>query len=174
MSPRTLFADISSLPPGHLLLAQHGEVGTQRYWDLDYPLAGDIDPAAAPDFGDLEERLRRAVGRRLQADVPVAFYLSGGFDSSLVAALIHDVDITAGSSRKRHAFSIGFAERRIDERPQQVVVARQTGAHHHVEMFGADAIECRLQQAVRRAGAPLKESTTPARSRSRRSSAGRG
>ena len=87
------FADVRSLPPGHLLTLQDGTLTTAPYWDLDYPLAKDIDPAAKPDYDDLDKRLRSAVARRLQADVDVGFYLSGGLDSSLIAALISEHDL---------------------------------------------------------------------------------
>src|SRR5690606_21132917 len=80
VSPRTMFAGIRSLPPGHLLRLRDGRIAIERYWDLDYPR----DPQPVPpDWQDeLEHLLSQAVKRRLQADVPVAFYLSGGLDSS--------------------------------------------------------------------------------------------
>mgnify|MGYP006275338269 CR=1 FL=1 len=160
VSPRTLFADVASLPPGHLLeLTPDDEAPRVTcYWDLDYPRLADIDPAAEPDFDELEARLRRSVARRLQADVDVGFYLSGGLDSSLVAALIGDVDRQSGVKRGRHAFSIGFPDARIDERRHQTVMADRLGARHHSELFDAEGIAHWLHCAVMRAEAPLKES----------------
>ncbi|WPZ32675.1 asparagine synthase (glutamine-hydrolyzing) [Thalassobaculum sp. OXR-137] len=158
VSPRSLFADIRSLPPGHLLILEGGEPVVCPYWDLDYPLATDLDPAAEPDYEALESSLRASVGRRLQADVDVGFYLSGGLDSSLIAALIGEHDRAAGLTRKRHAFSIGFPDRQIDERCQQEMVARRIGAVHHTVLFDAEQIHARLRAAVRHAEAPLKES----------------
>ncbi|WP_193173814.1 asparagine synthase (glutamine-hydrolyzing) [Nisaea nitritireducens] len=158
VSPNSLFADVRSLPPGHLLTLEDGRVTSEPYWDLDYPMAKDLDPAAEPDYDDLDQRLRRSVSRRLQADVDVGFYLSGGLDSSLIAALICEHDHANNLNRARHAFSIGFTDRLIDERAPQDLVARQVGARHHTEIFDGEAIRTRLRQAVWHAEAPLKES----------------
>lgn len=158
VSPRSLFADIRSLPPGHLLVQEDQEPVVRPYWDLDYPLAADLDPAAEPDYDALDASLTASVARRLQADVDVGFYLSGGLDSSLIAALIDEHDRARGLTRKRHAFSIGFTDRRIDERCQQDLVATRLHALHHTALFDAEAIHTRLRQAVWHAEAPLKES----------------
>lgn len=158
VSPRSLFADIRSLPPGHLLILEEGEPRVRAYWDLDYPLAADLDPAEAPDYDALEAGLSRAVARRLQADVEVGFYLSGGLDSSLIAALVGEHDRNHGLGRRRHAFSIGFPDRQIDERCQQELVAHRLGAQHHTALVDTAQIHARLRQAVWHAEAPLKES----------------
>lgn len=158
VSPRTLFAGVNSLPPGHYLCLKDGTVEERPYWDLDYPMQADLDLAAPPDFNELDARLGQAVADRLQADVPVGFYLSGGLDSSLLGALIHDTDRAAGAIRPRHAFSIGFADGRIDERRYQALMARQVEACHHTDVFGAGDMELRLRQAIKHAEAPLKES----------------
>jgi asparagine synthase (glutamine-hydrolysing) len=158
ISPRTMFAGVHSVPPGHYFCLEDGRSATRAYWDLDYPMLADLDAAKAPDIDDLEARLRQAVGKRLQADVPVGFYLSGGLDSSLVAALIHDIDREAAVAGGRHAFSIGFANGSIDEQAYQSIVARHVEAIHHVELFDTNEIEQRLHQSIRHAETPLKES----------------
>lgn len=158
VSPQTLFAGVHSLPPGHYLSLQDGVIEEHQYWDLDYPLQADLDLATPPDFKELDSRLRQAVADRLQADVPVGFYLSGGLDSSLLAAMIHDADQAASSTRPRHAFSIGFADERIDERRYQAIMARHVEACHHTSQFSAGDMELRLCQAIKHAEAPLKES----------------
>lgn len=158
VSPRTLFRGVNSLPPGHVLTLEDGAIETRAYWDLDYPLESELDAEAAPDFDELDARLRRAVAYRLQADVPVGFYLSGGLDSSLIAALIREEDDASGARRQRHAFSIGFDDAHIDERRHQELMARQVEALHHTEIFSAREIESRLRRAVMHAEAPLKES----------------
>lgn len=157
VSPNSLFADVRSLPPGHLLTLEEGRLTVKSYWDLDYPLAKDLDPAAEPDYQDLEDRLRTSIARRLQADVDVGFYLSGGLDSALIASLISEHDDAHYLNRARHAFSIGFTDTLIDERAMQDLMARQVGARHHTEIFDSDAIQSRLRQAIWHAEAPLKE-----------------
>jgi asparagine synthase (glutamine-hydrolysing) len=110
---RTFFAGVKSIPPGHYLRIKEGRVELKRYWDLDFPDAGqerrEADPAVLVD--ELEDRLRRAVERRLRGDVPVVSYISGGLDSTVVLGL---------SSRHRGAavpsFTIGLDRAGPDER----------------------------------------------------------
>src|SRR5262249_5316074 len=82
----TLFAGVRQLRPGHYLVAADGLVSIASYWDMDYPpeedKLADADPVGLA--GRLREELDEAVRLRLRADVPVAFHLSGGLDSSTV------------------------------------------------------------------------------------------
>jgi asparagine synthase (glutamine-hydrolysing) len=158
VSPRTLFAGVHSLAPGHYLLVDNGRLVDRAYWDLDYPMAGDVDPELRPNFDDLESRLRGAVGTRLLADVPVGLLLSGGLDSSLIAAMASDIDQVKGNRVRRNAFSIGFETPEIDESAQQRLVANHVSAVHHQQTFTTIDIEAGLRQAVWHAESPLKES----------------
>jgi asparagine synthase (glutamine-hydrolysing) len=110
---RTCFEGVKSIPPGHYLRVKDGRVELKQYWDLDFPDAGqerrEADPSVLVD--GLEDRLRRAVERRLRGDVPVVSYISGGLDSTVVLGL---------SSRQRGAavpsFTIGLDRAGPDER----------------------------------------------------------
>lgn len=152
-SPTTMFRDIKSLPAGHYLVLENGELRTGCYWDLNYPPDG---PRTAPaDWQEqLDHLLQQAVGRRLQADVPVACYLSGGLDSSLVAGVMHKLR----PSSQWHAFSVVFNDADIDERRYQRIMAERIGARHHEVAFDASQIEKRLRSVIRHAESPLKES----------------
>ncbi len=85
LAGKTLFKGVSELLPGHFLLARNGAVETRRYWEVYYQ----------PDFDHtakyFEERIRQLVGESVtfhqRSDVPVGAYVSGGLDSSIVAAL---------------------------------------------------------------------------------------
>lgn len=155
VSPQTMFRGIRSLPPGHFLVAEDGKVRVEQYWDLDYPGADAIDDAwdEGRAAAALEEKLARGVELRLQADVPVGFYLSGGLDSSLVAAMI-----SRASDETRHSFSIRFQDPDIDEGQYQQLMARELGSIHHETLFDEDAISERLRDIVRHAETPLRES----------------
>jgi len=93
--PLTIFEDVKILPPAHRLLFEAGTAPrVERYWQLSFA------PGDEP-LGDEEEivdeliaRLKPAVARRLVADVPVGFFLSGGIDSSLVTALAAETAAT--------------------------------------------------------------------------------
>ncbi|MFA6471439.1 MAG: asparagine synthase (glutamine-hydrolyzing) [Candidatus Latescibacterota bacterium] len=153
LSPRTMFEGISSLQPGHYIEVTPESVRDVEYWDLIYPEAGGtgLDENAAVSM--LDDALRHAVGDRLQADVPVGFYLSGGLDSSLVGALIHD--LTPGI--RRHSFSIGFSNPDIDERRFQRIMVKQTGSIHHEVEFRPEDVERLMPEVIRQAECPLKE-----------------
>lgn len=155
-SPRTLFKGIHSLPPGHYLRVRDGQIETREYWDLIYPERGEIDAALSESeaIERLNAALRQAVDYRLQADVPVGFYLSGGLDSSLTAALIHQ----ARPDVRRHSFSITFPQTEIDERRYQRLMSERVGSIHHETEFHSDDILDRLRAVVKYAERPLKES----------------
>lgn len=156
VSPRTMFKNIYSLAAGHSLLIHDGKLEVKEYWDLNYPLADNIDNSRpiTDYFEELDALLQQAVRYRLNADVPVGFYLSGGLDSSLIAALIHTID----SAKSRHSFSIGFTEATIDERYYQNLIAKQVNSIHHETIFDWPHISDRLQTAIYHAESPLKES----------------
>jgi asparagine synthase (glutamine-hydrolysing) len=130
--PYSIFEGIRKLPPGHYL-----EVGTDdavpgepvAYWNIaekalegrDAPFVG--SPEAAVDA--LEELLLDAVGIRMAADVPLGAFLSGGYDSSTVVALMQ-----RQSSRPVKTFSIGFSEAEYDEAHHAKRVAAHLGTDH--------------------------------------------
>jgi asparagine synthase (glutamine-hydrolysing) len=122
---RTFFQGVKSIPPGHYLRVKDGRVTQHRYWDLDFPDAGDErrleNPFPLRD--ELERLLRQAVERRLRGDVPVVSYISGGLDSTVVLGL---------SSRHRGeavpSFTIGLDNAGPDERSQSAESANVLGS----------------------------------------------
>lgn len=155
-SPTTMFRTIQSLPAGHFLEMVDGKLRTGCYWDLDYPEDGPQNGNGAPtDWEEqLDHLLQQAVSRRLQSDVPVACYLSGGLDSSLVAGVMHKLR----PASHWHAFSVVFDKAEIDERRYQRIMAERIGARHHEVPFASADVEQRLRAVIRHAESPLKES----------------
>ena len=157
ISPRTAFAGVESLPPGHLLVVEDGGLPTLRkWWDLDYPTRdAPVENRSPEDWADeLEAALIQAVRYRLQADVPVAAYLSGGLDSSLIAAMAGGLEPEIA----RRTFSIVFDDPDIDERAYQRLMAKRLGSEHtEVEIRPGDIV-ADLQTIVARAETPLRES----------------
>ncbi|MFI0242103.1 asparagine synthase (glutamine-hydrolyzing) [Streptomyces sp. NPDC016845] len=162
VSPRTMFEGIKALRPGERLIADSSGVTTQRYWDLDYPIAealepvrdGDLDAELGRAAGQMTQLLDDAVRARLAADVPVGLYLSGGLDSSLIAAL-------AADSRPDHAwpsYSAVFPDHDFDESPHQRLVAAKLGTRHHEVPIRHDDLAARLTAMVRHAETPVRES----------------
>lgn len=122
-APRCLVRGVNKLEPGTALVLAGGSVRTHRYWSID-PL-----PAASPERYDVSVRtLRRllddAVATRLVSDVPLGVFLSGGLDSSTVAAL-------AARHGALDTFSIGFDEASFDESAHARAVAAHIGSRHH-------------------------------------------
>ncbi len=155
VSPQTMFKNIRSLNSGHLLVVQNGDLREHEYWDLDYPKLNDL-PEARPEsyyVDHLRELFTRSVGYRLQADVPVGFYLSGGLDSSMIAGMIKQL-----SGEQRHSFSITFTEREISEDKYQRMVAEHVSSEHHDIQFGWSEITERLCDMIYHCETPVKES----------------
>ena len=157
VSPQTLIRGVHSVPPGTVIVFEaDGSRRDIRYWDLDYPLIEELDPDRPLDdcVDELEAALLKAIDYRLQADVPVGNYLSGGLDSSLIAAMTRRLT----PQERRHTFSITFDDPRIDESAPQRLMARALDSLHHEHRMGPADIEARLQDIVWCAEAPLRES----------------
>lgn len=129
--PETIFDRIRSLPPGHTLTWTACGPRVWRYWAPVFA-AGSVRVAGAELVEQLDCRLNDAVQRHLVADVPVGAFVSGGLDSSLVAA------IAQRQSRKTlQTFTIGF-EGGGDERPFARRAARHIGASHQSQVVSAE------------------------------------
>ncbi len=122
---RTFFDDIRSVPPGHYLRVSDGRVEMRKYWDLDFPDAGQErrmdDPTPLVD--ELKEHLVRSVDRRLMGDVPVVSYISGGLDSTTVLGLTKAIRGEAVPS-----FTIGLDRAGPDERSHATESAAVLGS----------------------------------------------
>jgi len=124
----TLFRGIFKLLPGHRLILEDGRLSVEQYWDL--PLDG---PDPALDHADdqrlieeFRERLQESVRLRLMADVPLGMFLSGGIDSSAVAALM-----AREVPRPIETFSVAFSDRAFSELTYAREVAQAVGAISH-------------------------------------------
>ena len=155
VSPRTMFKNIASLKSGHYITVKNEHIRVHEYWDLNYPKEGEL--AYGRSEGDyieeLGDLLRQSVSSRLQADVPVGFYLSGGLDSSLIAALINEVS----PGQKRHSFSIGFTQKEISETQYQRMMSGYIESSHHEIIFGWPEILERLASMIYHSECPVKE-----------------
>jgi len=153
---RTFFEGIKSIPPGHYLRVQDGRIELKRYWDLDFPDAGEErrldDPAPLVD--ELEFLMRQAVERRLRGDVPVVSYISGGLDSTVVLGL---------SSRQRGSavpsFTIGLDNAGPDERPHASESAKVLGSTLETVMMNQGDIMAAYPELIRAAEGPVMDSS---------------
>lgn len=135
------FKDIHALKPGHLLVVQRKgdsfDVTEKTYWDLDYPRAKDRDMSITADehIGRTQEELLEAVAFRLEADVPVGCYLSGGIDSCSMLGLASSMQ---QSSVK--AFTISFDNDAYDESEIARTMAEKVGADQEQISLSADEL----------------------------------
>ncbi|MCY7348494.1 MAG: asparagine synthase (glutamine-hydrolyzing) [Pyrinomonadaceae bacterium] len=131
-APRSIYKNIYKLPAAHLLILEKGEVKTRRYWNLTFRRSGKI-PTIEKAAAELRELLADAVRTRMISDVPLGILLSGGVDSSTVAALA-----TQFSTEKVKTFSIGFEEDSFDESKFARQVAAHLGTEHYEEKLSVE------------------------------------
>ena len=150
-SPRSAFAAIKKVPPGHTLVLRDGQASIQRYWRPAFTpkLALTFDEAVE----QVRERIDDAVKVRLMSDVPIGAFLSGGLDSSTVVA-----HMARHSERPVKTFSIGFSDQSFDELPYARLVARRFGTDHHELVVDADQTDV-LPMLVRHLGEPFADSS---------------
>ena len=153
---RTFFEGIRLIPPGHYLRVRGGRVELVRYWDIDFPDAGEerrlADPTPLVD--ELEHLMRQAVERRLRGDVPVVSYISGGLDSTVVLGL---------SSRQRGAavpsFTIGLDRAGPDERANATESAAALGSRLTTVTMNRAEIVAAYPELIRAAEGPVMDSS---------------
>ncbi len=131
-APNSIYKNIYKLPAAHLLILEKGEVKTRRYWNLTFQRNGNM-PTIEKAADELRELLADAVRMRLVSDVPLGILLSGGVDSSTVAALA-----TQFSTEKEKTFSIGFEEDSFDESKYARQVAKHLNTEHYEEKLSVE------------------------------------
>jgi asparagine synthase (glutamine-hydrolysing) len=133
---RSLFRGIRKLMPGHHLALDlnqpQPQLNIKRYWD--------VPQAAAPEdldrrgwIAELRRRLEESVEMRLMSDVPLGMFLSGGVDSSAIAALIK-----RSATGPVKTFAVGYREAVYSELSYAAEVARRIGTEHHETIVGMD------------------------------------
>ena len=182
--PRTVFAGVVQLPAGHVatltfvagdrppplgaaeaaLMSAPGWprcLAVRRYWHPTFlPEAEDrrrVEWQEERRLADeLRERLVQAAVIRLRADVPVGSYLSGGLDSSAIAAIIHRY-----TDRRLKTFSVGFADRAFDESNWQRMMVAHLGTDHRLITVSAEDIARDFAAVIWHAETPILR-TAPA------------
>jgi asparagine synthase (glutamine-hydrolysing) len=123
----TLFSGVRRLLPGHTLLWRDGQLKIERYWDVRFSQDGDETKKSDADYiAEWRELFRESVRLRLMADVPLGMFLSGGIDSSAIAAMMSGM-----VSEPIKTFSVAFIEREANELEYARMVARAFKTDHH-------------------------------------------
>jgi asparagine synthase (glutamine-hydrolysing) len=154
-SPRTIYAGIYEVPPGHYLLYRDGQVQVTPWWAPDFT---EETPACSEEeyLETFEQLLVDATQIRLRADVPVGAYLSGGLDSSTTAALIQKY-----TNVQLDTFSIAFEHPQYNESEFQTRMAQHLGTQHHVIHCNSADIGQVFPEVIRHTETPILR-TSPA------------
>lgn len=121
--PETIWEGVHKLPPGHFLIFEKGQISIHRYWNLDLQQQSNINANEAQE--QVREILNDSIKLRLQSDVPLGSFLSGGIDSSIITALAQEQ-----STKPIRTFSIGFPVADFDETSYAAQVASHLGTEH--------------------------------------------
>jgi asparagine synthase (glutamine-hydrolysing) len=149
--PRTIFQGFAKLPPGHYGVWADGHFTTHRYWNPDFNR--EVERPLADYAEELRELLTSAVRMRLESDVPLGAFLSGGVDSSLIVGLMQRL-----SSERVKTFSIGFPVAAYDESAYARQVAERLGTQHHEFRVEPHAVEV-LEKLVWHYDEPFADSS---------------
>lgn len=141
--PYTLVENVHSLLPGHTLTWRDGIIRVGRYWQLPQPGQANGHHRAAPVYETVRDLLAESVELQLVADVPLGAFLSGGIDSSAIAALAQQA-----AERPVNTFSIIFDETTYDERDYARLAAVHTGTRHSELQLTSDMVVSHLDRAI--------------------------
>jgi asparagine synthase (glutamine-hydrolysing) len=153
---RSIFAGIAKLPAGHTAVLGKGPLSLARYWTLPDGRVASGDQLAPEDLpAFVRHELREAVRLRLESDVPLGVFLSGGIDSSAIVASMRDL-----GGQRIATFSIGFgaAAPGFDELPYARLVSRRFETDHHEEIL-APAVGALLPRIVDQFDEPFADSS---------------
>lgn len=145
----TLFSGVKRLKPGHTLEWKDGNIDIREYWDLEFePKA---TRASERDLvEEWREMFREAVEMRLMADVPLGMFLSGGIDSSAIAAVMSQL-----VDEPIKTFSVAFDDRDANEHHFARLVANKFGTDHHETVVSPDEFFAALPKLVWHEDEPL-------------------
>ena len=135
-TPATAFAAIRKLPPGCTLICSKEGIRIRNYWDIPLPNEGEEDYTSKNYEEEILELVETAIRRHMISDVPVGAFLSGGLDSTTVAAVM---------ARKLgiplRTFTVGFSRKSYDESEEARLVAQTLGTEHMEEVVYPGMIE---------------------------------
>ena len=147
---QTLFRGINRLLPGHTLTWIDGTVSIKCFWDIHFDSTGEAKRSDKDYIAEWKELFETSVRLRLMADVPLGMFLSGGIDSSAIAAVMSGM-----VQEPIKTFSVGFSEREANELEYARLVARTFGTNHHEIILTPDEFFAALPRLVWHEDEPL-------------------
>lgn len=144
------FVEISSVPAGSYLTWWNGNITKQKYWSPNSNIVSKIDYRSSKE--EIKKLLQKAVFKRLISERPVGVYLSGGYDSSVIAAMMKTQNAIVNS------YSIGFDINGYDESKYAQQVANQLGTTHHQQILDIN-IESLVKEVYAKMDLPFADSS---------------
>jgi asparagine synthase (glutamine-hydrolysing) len=155
-APHSIYEDVYKLPPGHYLtidtLTLQAEA--QQYWDIDTHVETDHGISYADAQKQVSQLLFESVEQRMIADVPLGVFLSGGVDSTIVAAIMAKT-----SSQKVKTFSVGYEDKRYDESARARQIAQHIGSEHHEYILDYNNIFNKVNDIILNYDEPFADSS---------------
>lgn len=150
-SPRSILKEVNQLPAGHFGILNRKGLSLHSFWALpESPPARSEDVDLRNAAENLEEPLHDAVACRLISDVPLGCFLSGGIDSSLVAA--HAQELVSGRLK---TYTVGFENSPMNEASHAAEIARHLGTDHHEIMISPQSVIDEFTGIFSRASEPV-------------------
>jgi len=146
----TLFMHVKRLMPGHTLIWRDGKITIKKYWDVSFVNASRYKRSDQDYIAEWGELFRKSVQLRLMADVPLGMFLSGGIDSSAIAAVMSTL-----VDEPIKTFSVAFAEREANELEYARLVARAFKTDHHEVVISPDQFFEALPELIWHEDEPL-------------------
>ena len=154
ISPNTLFEGIEEVSPGQIITLFERKISRNIYWDWLYPSDGQYRTESEDVLAEqLKELLIDATKIRLRSDVPVAAYLSGGLDSSVLVSIIKNFTDTS-----LRTFSIGFDESEMDESSYQKELINYLEAEHSRIQCSTEDISINFEKTIWHTETPILRS----------------
>lgn len=151
LAPATPFRDVSKLMPGHWLQAANGRIKTAQYWDV---IEFDTDDRPEEELlADIDQTLRHAVHDRLESEVPLGAFLSGGIDSGLVVSYMAEA-----LGDRLVTTTVGFGEAAHNELEAAALTAAHVKSRHHAMTIRPELSEV-IDSVTAHLGEPLADSS---------------
>ena len=150
--PASIYNEIHKLPPGHYLTLKGSKIEVKSYWKIPNQSSKYIKEDET--LNKFDELVNSAVNLRMIADVPLGSFLSGGYDSSLVSAVMQ-----SQHDQKIDTFSIGFNDPAYDESKYAEAVAKHIGSNHHKFEVTSDDAKSVLSNVYKTLDEPFADSS---------------
>lgn len=146
----TLYVGVKRLLPGHTLRWRDGEIKIKKYWDVSFEKQAQAGRSDADYIAEWSELFKKSVQLRLMADVPLGMFLSGGIDSSAIAAVMSTL-----VDEPIKTFSVAFAEREANELEYARLVAQAYKTDHHEIVVTPEQFWAKLPDLIWHEDEPL-------------------